>query len=611
MHERRVQPFDSIATAAVRTELELRLRGARLEKIQQPRPRELLLLFRKAGPWRLLISAEGLFSRVHLTMRRPPAGKPGQAPAPLCLFLRKHLEGGRLVSVEQPGLERAIVMRFETLTQTGLNATRTLVVELGGTHSNVILLDDFDRVMAALRPVSEAMSRVRQILPGLPYIPPPVDGNKLDPRQGSILAALDRVRPAAPAERQDGGSRGQLASGSAPRLDHALLGGFHSVSRLAIGQICAAAGVDPRRDLEALESEEIARLESAWSAAMAALARSDFEPRFESGQEWDYALLPAPVAESGVTPPGEGSALPPISALLDAYYGERQEQEELARRKAALVGEVLGRLARLEATGRAAEGGGSEPAALVCRMKGDLLLAHATGVPHGAREVILPDFETAEPVIITLDPELSAVQNARAYYRSYRKAQGALEAQGRLQAEAEFEREHWERVLAGLRAAETLAALAAAADALITVEPRKGAITTEGRPGRFRSADGFEILVGRNNRQNDLVTFKLARPEDWWFHVQKAPGAHVVVRSPTGSLPDRTTYQAALLAAWFSHSRRDTRVAVAFTRRKHVRKPSGARPGFVNYDHERVVVVQPDLTEVAAIPRLEPGQNSP
>ncbi len=606
MTELRLQPFDSIATAAVRAELDRQLRGARLEKIQQPRQRELLLLFRKAGPWRLLLSAEGLFSRVHLTSHRAPAGKPGQAPPPFCLFLRKHLEGGRLVSVEQPGLERAIVMRFETFTQTGLNATRTLVAELGGTHSNLILLDEFDRVMAALRPVSETMSRVRQILPGLPYMPPPVDRNKLDPRQGSILTALDRAPPSTPSEEPADGTGRQAAPGSVARLDRAILGAFHSLSRLAIGQICTAAGIDPRRDIETLESEEIARLETAWSGAMAALARSDFEPRFVSGEAWDYALLPEPAVEAGRALRGEVSDLPAISALLDGYYGERQQREEIARRKTALLAEVEGRLNHLEtAMRRAAEGIGSEAEAILCRMKGDLLLAHATNVPAGAQEVSLPDFETTEPVPITLDPELSAVQNARAYYRSYRKAQGALAAQGRLRAEAEFEREHWELVLAGLRAAETRQALDAAAEALTTVEPRKGAITTEGRPGRYRSADGLEILVGRNNRQNDLVTFKLARPDDWWFHVQKAPGAHVVVRSPTGSLPDRTTYQAALLAAWFSHSRRDTRVSVAFTRRKHVRKPAGSRPGFVNYDHERVVVVQPDMAEVEGIPRLE------
>lgn len=574
-----MQPFDSIAVRAVVRELDGFLTGARLDKVQQPAQRELLLVFRRAGSHRVVISAQGAYSRIHLTARKAPPSRAGQAPPSFCLSLRKHLEGARLLAVEPMGLERAVVMRFEAMTESGLIVERKLVAELGGAHSNVILLDDLDVVMATLRPVTQEMSRVRQILPGAPYDPPPLDPGRRDPRGADVHAALGR----------------------AGRLDQALVKTFHSLSRVAIGQICRAAGLEPDGDPRALRADEIDRLQRRWDAAMEAIEQGRFEPRLEAGPSWDYDLLP-----SGSAPRAETTA---VSELLDSYYGSRWEHDRLESRRSALLTEVDDRIARLEARVDHADRilSAAEEAASY-RAWGDLLLAYSSQVPIGASEARLPDFETGIEVVVPLDPARSAVDNAQRHYRAFRKAQGARQEQARLRAEARFELSSWHEVREEIATAQGAEALERAAGPRLEPGPaRRGALTVEGRPARYRSADGLEILVGRNNRQNDLVTFKLARPEDWWFHVQKGPGAHVVVRGPSGDrpVPERTAFQAALLAAWFSRSRTDTRVAVAFTRRKHVRKPSGAKPGFVMYDHERVVVVQPERAEVDAIAELE------
>ncbi|MBU6428803.1 MAG: DUF814 domain-containing protein, partial [Cyanobacteria bacterium REEB65] len=324
-------------------------------------------------------------------------------------------------------------------------------------------------------------------------------------------------------------------------------------------------------------------------------------PRLQESSDWDYTLLPigrdeVPIVRAGQT---AGSLVgAPVSALLDSYYGRQLDGLELEARRSLLLRMAGDRLAKLERLAAAATTERIDEAVRQ-RCWGDLLLAHSGVVPPGVDRVDLPDFASGHSITIPLDPSLSAIENAQRHYRSAKKAQGAAKAAEQHKVRADRECEQWQRVRSLLLAAETLADLERAAAPL--VQAKSAARSPQGGgPGRYRSADGFEILVGRNNRQNDQITWQIARPDDWWFHAQRVPGAHVVVRGAPDNrpLPERTCLEAANLAAWFSRGRADSRVAVAYTRRKHVHKPAGAKPGLAVYDHERIVVVQPQEVEM-------------
>lgn len=550
------QPFDSIAAASVVAELNRSIVGARIDKIQQPSPFVLVLLLRGKGTKRILFSARGPFSRVHPTTRKvtPPA----RAPA-FCMFLRKYIEGGKIVAVRQLGLERAIAFDIRTTDEMGDSVGRTLLAELTGSHSNFLLLDEGGVIMTALRHVGETMSRVRQILPGLKYEPPPIDPRKADPRAFDPAAVV-----------------------LAGALDKALLGQVHSLSRAAIGRICASAGLDPGKKAEDLSHEEGKGLSRAWRDQMAALAEGQFEPRLA----------------------GE---------VLDAYYGDWEDRQEREVLRAHLARAVQERVTRLLARIEQGEGIlGSADEADRYRLYGDLLLTWAHQVRLGEIEAVLQDPATGDPVDVPLDPQRSPVENAQMHYRAYKKALSARRVQERLVAEARSELADWRLIAEEVALADEIDHLKLVAIHFGTDDAGRPRPLTEGLPDRFRSTDGLEILVGKNNRQNDMVTTRLSKPEDWWFHAQKAPGSHVVVRASASgaALPTRTCQEAALLAAWYSKARQDTRVAVAYTLRKHVRKPNGARPGFVIYDHERILVVQPDAEAVEAITRLSTNEVS-
>jgi predicted ribosome quality control (RQC) complex YloA/Tae2 family protein len=575
------QIFDSIAVRAVTCELASSLVGTRLGKIHQLDRLEFLLVFRGGGRKQLLVSARGPFSRVHLTGRNAAAGA---RTGPFCTQLRKHLDGARLIRVSQPGLERAIAFAFDARDDLGDPVVRTLIAELTGSHSNLVLLDgDAARgtILAALRPVTDTMSRVRQVLPGMLYDPPPLDAKRQDPERGNVRAALARGGPA----------------------EKALLAHFHSLSRIAVAQIVAEGwtGGDADTDADADAATDVATepVVRAWEHAMRCLREGHFFPRLVVGQAWDYALLP---------PPGTAEPLrQSVSELLDDYYGEKWEAREAEAQRQDLERTIASEIRRHESRiDLAEETLAAAESADQYRRWGDLLLTFAHDVRPGVDAVSLVEPETGEALSIPLDPAKSATDNAQRHYRAYRKALSARQVQERIRDAAQADLAWWLERSAELDGATDKPALDAlarlAGDDSGQPSSRPGADTG---PERYRSADGFEILVGRNNKQNDYLTTRIARPEDWWFHAQKVPGSHVIVRAPgSGVLPEKTTRQAALLAAWYSKARSDTRVPVAFTRRKHVRRKPGAAAGFVTYDHERVLVVQPDAEEVSAILRL-------
>jgi predicted ribosome quality control (RQC) complex YloA/Tae2 family protein len=574
-----MQIQDSLTLAAVVAELQRLCTGARIDRIHLPTAHEMVWNLRGEGKnLRLLFSIRGNYARLHLTQRRYE--NPAQPPM-FCMLLRKHLEGSRILRIEQLELERVVQIVTAGRDELGDPTERALVAEITGKHANLILLDKpWGTVMGSLRTVTEAVSRERQIMPGLPYDPPPISQAKLDPR---------RLAP--------GALWGVLAKGGT--AEGAILSGVHSLSRAAIAQLLVAAGIDPKVKADTLDAEALSRLEMVWQTAMDHLAEGRFRPELNAGPGWEYRVLPV-----GAEPTPEVS----VCDMLDAYYGSRETSERLDNQRSQLSNLVKERLDKLRtrrvglvetvAVGRQAE---------ELRQWGELIQAYGYGLPARSTELVAENYylEGSPRVTIPLDPRLTPMENAQRYFRRYQKAKGGLETSERFLAEVDADLTYWEGVETSIRLSDRLEELfeirAEIQPAPAHKQPKKQAPVTE--PMRFMSSDGLEILVGKNNRQNDQLSMKLARQDDWWFHTQNIPGSHVLVRSAGGALPDRTRDEAALLAAYYSQARESSKVPVIFTQRRHLKKPSGAKPGLVIYEREKAVFVTPEPGAIAAIAR--------
>lgn len=574
-----MQIQDSITLAAVAAELQRLTPGARLEKIHLPTPYEMVWQFRAAGKQeRLLFSTRGHYARLHLTKRR--FENPKQPPM-FCMLLRKHLEGSRILRVEQLELERVVQIVTAGRDELGDPTERALVAEVTGKHANLILLDKpWGTIMGSMRTVTEAISRERQILPGLPYDPPPISKAKRDPRRMTLEGLYELL--------SQGGSS-----------EAAILKGVHSLSRTAIAQLLVEAGIDPKSPGDLLEAEALTRLLGVWQRGMHAIAEGWFCPDFAGGPGWDYRVWCF-----GTSAPDSVV----ISPALDAYYGDREHAERMHAQRTALMSLVTERLDKLKKresilleavrTGEEAE---------QMRQWGELIQSYGYGLPLRADHLEADNYFEAGAgrVTIPLDPRLSPMENAQRYFKRYQKAKAGLEASERFHAEATAEIAYWEGVSTAIALCESPAELN---EIRLELQPEthgkqaKPPQATE--PLRYRSSDGLEILVGKNNRQNEHVTMKLARPDDWWFHTQNIPGSHVVVKA-SGGLPERTREEAAMLAAYFSQARGSSKVPVIFTQRRFIKKPSGAKPGFVTYEHERTLFVTPDAAAVDKLGRLE------
>ena len=577
----KLQFFDAVALAAVVAELNA-LGEARIDKVGQPTAHELYLNLRAGGKnHRLYINVRDQWARLHLT-RRPLGNLP--VPTGFTMQLRKHLEGSRLLRVEQDGLERLARLVVAGRDELGDPFERVLVVELIGKFANMFLVDaQDDVVMGCMRPVTEAMCGVRQLGAGLPYDPPPVSADKVafpDATEADFLAALDGT--------------GKLAD--------RLVGKLAGLSKVAAGQILAGIGLAP--DVKIDDLEGLDPVLDGLRRAQASLREGRFHPRLSPGPGWAYDMW---WLQPGPPPEGPGP-----SALLDAYYGGREDRARLEERRRKLkveVGELLRK--QRERVGGWVETLAKAEGADRHRELGDLLTAHMYLLSPGMASVEVEDYFAQDgggKVTIPLDPRLTPSENVQRFFKRYQKARNSIKAVTELLEAGRAEQTYLEQVDTSIDQAlddrdltEIGAELAALAGRAPEGGPPRRGQPPEPPPAplRLTSSDGLPILVGKNNRQNEFVTFKEARAGDLWLHTQIIPGSHVVVRAD--EVPERTLHEAATLAAWFSQARESSRVPVVYTLKRHVRKPRGAKPGMVLYEQEKTLFVTPDPAVVEAL----------
>ncbi len=554
--------IDGLVLAAVAREVQAHVE-ARFAGVQQPDPQAIVIALRgPRGFAHLYASIHPQTARIHLA----PRPRTAEPLAPFGQLLRSRLTHARLAAVGQPLFNRLLELRFDAL-----EGPLTLIAEIMGRHSNVVLTDG-RIVLGALKVVTPQMSPRRPVLPGRPYAPPPADRPGPDGLDAAAWQAVcDGPRPIWQ----------QLAS--------AVLGLGPVLAR----EVALRAGLDPATP--ALECRPAAARLDAALADIASAARAErFSPtEYEDrGRVAAFAAMPLRVY-------AHLSARPAASMgdAIAGYYRDRAgvgplEERRRALERAAQSAAAQRRRALDENRRLLAESAEGDR----YRVLGELLLAYGRLARPRANALVVPDHTAEGELTIPLDPALSAVENAQRYFRRYAKARAAARAVPDRIARLEAELAALREALVHLATAESMDDLAAAETDLeqLSALRRRGRQRPERRPGprRFRAPGGATIVVGRSARENDHVTFHVAGPEDLWLHARGLAGAHVVLKSP-GEPSEAMIREAAQAAAYFSEGRDSREIAVDYVPRKHVRKPRGAPPGIVTYSGERTMHVAP------------------
>jgi len=580
-------PLDGIVLSNIAKEIEECVLNLRIDKIHQPEGDEVVILLRNN---RLLLSANPTSPKV--CFADSTRENPMQAPL-FCMVLRKHLAGGKIVRINQPGFERILEIYVESINEMGDLSEKRLIVEIMGKHSNIILVDDKGVIVDSIKRVSLDKSSVRQVLPGVEYNYPP-DQDKLDPRR------LDKAVFSAKI-----GALGSMKAGEA------IYKSYSGISPLAASEICVRGGVNPS---DVVEIVNVEALYETFNRTFEDIKNQVYFPKIymeETGQIKDFSSIDLTMWESLKNTPYDS-----ISKLIndfyrqkDAYYKRNQKTQDLKK----LVSNHIERLSKkkemllntLEEIKNRDE---------IKRM-GELITANIYAIKQGQTTVSLINFydDNAPEVEIALDGAKTPAENAQSYFKKYNKQKRTFEAANEQLIVADEDLYYLESILNSLNTnllpndiEDIRAELREQgfikknpAGAKKGKQPKQQA--KKSAPMRFKSSDGFEIYVGKSNKQNDELTMEFAHANDLWLHTKNIPGSHVIVRTEGAAPPDKTIEEAAHLAAYFSKGRGANLVPVDYTNRKNVKKPKSAKPGMVIYNTYNTAYITPLLSVIDAI----------
>lgn len=581
--------FDGILVRALRNELEAELQDARINKIAQPEPEELIITFKtRNGLKKVLISANASLPLIYLTddNKQSPLSAPG-----FCMLLRKHLNSARLISVTQPGLERVIVFTIEHLDEMGDLRMKYLNVELMGKYSNIIFTDDRGIILDSIRHVPPSVSSVRTVLPGQPYFIPDTQ-NKLNPEgvtKEQFLETLD----------------------DKDRLSDTLFRHYTGFSNPSVNEILCREGLDPDRYVSELSPEE----------------REDLAERFvRITDELLHGPLTAEIAYEKGLGPVQYSAVPldtyrgdeeeysvktfdSPSLMLQTYFSERnittnmrQKSQDMRKVAETLLSRAVKKLDLQEKQMKDTE------KRETYRLYGELLNAYSYQLPVGEKTVTVLNYYDNTELKIPTDPDLSIADNAKRYFEKYTKQKRTYQALEELIPETQSEIDHLSSIVLAIDIARDNEDLQQIREEMADAGYIKRQLGKNGRkikssskPWHYVSSDGYDIYVGRNNLQNDMLTFKFADGNDIWMHAKKAPGSHVIIRTRNEEIPDRTYEEAGALAVYYSTVRDNPKAEVDYIEKKHVKKPNGAAPGFVVYYTNYSLMASPDISALRQV----------
>lgn len=576
--------YDGIVMRAVALELNQALAGARIDKIYQPTKGEIILQLRQIGQnYRLLLSAQAQEAAVFLSTRTSP--NPA-APPLFCMVLRKHLEGGRITAVFQQGLERILEITIETYNEMGDRVNRKLTAEIMGKHSNIVLLDPAtNKILDSIYRIPSSVSSYRQVLPGLVYTPPP-------PQDKYLPWAIG----------QEDFMNKLLDMPLSQKLSKIILNLFSGLGPQSCEEIIARAGLDPSLALEFCGEYELNRLWQCFSMTADAIKNGCFNPEVIIRNEKPLTFSALALTHF---PEESRRSFPSMNEALDFFYSCRKKSNAFQQKKGDLLQRIKHETDRCEKKASIQE----ETMRIAAEAEkykfwGQLLTASQYELAQGP-EVRVRDYHSLQESFVTipLDESVSIMENAQIYFKKYQKARNAAR-----QAQIHLRETRQELVyLYSLAASlENVTSLAEAEEireelqeagyikAPVLKKKNKAAPPREASKPEKVEIQGWEIYYGKNNKQNDLLTMKIAKPEDTWLHTKDIPGSHVIIKNPASKpIPPEVLETAALLAAYNSKARFSTQVPVDYTLKKNVWKQKGAKPGMVNYDKQRTIYVTP------------------
>lgn len=570
--------FDGITVRALTEELKAAFTGTRIYKIAQTESDELILTIKgNSATKKLLLSADASLPLVYITddSKQAPLNAPG-----FCMLLRKHLSNAKIMDISQPSLERVIRFSLEHLDEMGDLKTKYLVVELMGKHSNIIFLDENDMIIDAIKHVSHNVSSVREVLPGREYFIPGTT-DKLD--------ALD----------EDSYDFEKQIEEAHMECAKAIYSSFTGFSPVVASEICHRAGIDADASTSSLSKEDVKKLKEEFSKLISTIKASEFGAYiyYDGNTPSEYAPIPLSMYSDMTTKTADS-----ISSMLNSFYKEksvvvriRQKSSDLRKITQTALERNVKKLdlqrKQLQDTEKKDK----------YKVYGELINAYGYSVPLGSSSFATTNYYTGEEITIPLDPTISAIENGKKYFEKYSKLKRTAQNLTTIIEEVAQEVEHLKSVMTALDIAvleedlqEIKEELIASGYIRFKSNGKKTKITS--KPFHYVSSDGFHIYVGKNNLQNDKLTFEMANGNDWWFHAKKMPGSHVVVKTEGKELPDRTFEEAARLAAYYSAGRKSESVEIDYTLKKNVKKPAKAKPGFVVYYTNYSMVISTNIS---------------
>jgi len=567
--------LDGIAISAIAAEFEV-LIGGRVDKVYMPERDEIVVAVRSRGNNYKLLLTSSTHPRTHFISQAKE--NPMQPPL-FCMVLRKHLGGGRVLDVAQPNFERILEIHVESPDEMGDMSVKRLIIEIMGKHSNVILACG-DRIIDSTKRVNREISSVREVLPDGVYERPP-SGVKDNPTRLEYAGFSARVKA----------SPGFM-------LQNIIYGGYSGISPIMATEICTRAGIGAEEFGGSIGDADIERIYSAFKSLMFEVGACRFAPEII----FDTKNAPKDFSAIGMScyDSYKKMQFDSMSALLEHFYVTKDKTYRMSQKTADLRKLVK------QASERAVRKKEAHIRTLrdiqdrdTLKLWGELLLANVYAIKQGMTAFTAQNYYDGSEIEIPLDPLLSPAENAQRYFRMYNKQKRTYTAVCEQMRQTDVEMEYLEGVLTSLNLCADEADVEEVREELANQgvvkkrRARAGQQKKSSKPLSFVSADGFEIFVGKNNRQNDELTLKFAESRDIWFHTKNIPGSHVIVRTKGDTPPESTLNEAANLAAYYSKARNGSHVPVDYTERRNVKKPSGAKPGMVIYDNYKTAYITP------------------
>lgn len=571
--------FDGIVISNVVTDLREKLIGGRIYKIYQPENDELNIIIKNQKEnYRLLLSADASLPLIYLMQlsKENPMAAPN-----FCMLLRKYIGNGRILDINQPNFERIVEFTIEHLNEMGDLCQKKLVIELMGKHSNIIFLDEQGMIIDSIKHISHMVSSVREVLPGRQYVYPP-SGEKKNP------LCIDK--------------EGFMEAISKPlSLTKSIYTSVTGFSPLVANEIIYRAGLDSSLPASALDRSQLTCLYQEFEKLIETIRSADYHPQivYDGHTPIEFASIDLTMYGDKTIERKEN-----ISKLLDEYYYKKSVVTRI-RQKSADLRRIVA--TAIERTSKKYDLQQKQLQDTVSRetykIYGELINTYGYGVSQGEKSFRAFNYYTNEEIEIPLDPNISVMENAKKYFAKYNKLKRTYEALSSLVVETKEELEYLNSVAAFLDMTLDENSLSQLKEELIQSgyikrkSHKKGdKWSVKSKPFHYISSDGFHMYVGKNNLQNDELTFKFANGGDLWFHAKQMPGSHVIVRMEGAeTLPDATYEEAARLAAYYSSGRTSPKVEIDYTERRNLKKPAGAKPGFVIYHTNYSMMAEPDI----------------